>query len=57
MDSIPFPLWCGSLEALEVGDNGWSQPPEAAITNRKKMRSPALCFDLFSFPWQRSEKA
>ena len=24
-------MWCGSLEAFEVGDIGWSQPEKAAV--------------------------
>ena len=51
-------MWCGSLEAFEVGDIGWSQPPEAAVTNQKqnRWRSPAPGFQVCSFPWQGSEE-
>ena len=54
---MTLPLWCGSLEAFEVWDIGLSQPPEPAVTYRKKVRSPAPCFVFFSFPWQGSEEA
>ena len=46
------PFWYGSLKAVEVGDIGWSQLPDAAVTDCQKVRSPAPCFVFFSFPWQ-----
>ena len=42
-------LRCGSLEAFEVKDSCWSQPPEAAVTNQQKNYISSTLFSLLQF--------